>query len=456
MATVVIAKNNTVSDIFLDDLGVGIPASNQRALTDSFTMDEIFTSADLKVPVASGDVTINDGSIDLSVAEGLQHIRYETEFEDEQTLDPHEIDEHSDVPTKPTTGFKLLQVNSGTCEWIDTPSGGGAVALSALQVRRTTSLTVPLAWVDIDFDTTDVEVNDAILEHDNTNRDRFIAKEAGWYEVEMNTEIRTTTETKEVYYRARVNDSSVVTGSEFTVDLYMDETHEISRSFFVYLTPNDYVTIQIYAETGPAGDATLFPEASILLKPLKGMQGDKGDPGSGSTIVVQQDDSTVVAAADTLNFEGFRVTDEGGGKATIDLTDDGGDVYYIDSTRGDKALGVAYLTIGCGRNSSNTTGQYLRTYNGTPMNMTGIPLPYASTLIGITMSEQVNTQTWTAEVRRNGVATVLDSLVLTNAYYEQDMTKNTDFDAGDRIQVYLNGTNINYPQVRLYFRRRKV
>ena len=133
---------------------------------------------------------------------------------------------------------------------------------------------------------------------------------------------------------------------------------------------------------------------------------------------------------------------------------DGDDVYFYDDTR-DKTLGVAVIQIGGGRNNANTTNQYLRTYDGQPFNMSGVTLPFNATLVGISMSGQVNTQSWTAQVRRNGVATVLDSLSITNAYQNYSWSRNVDFSAGDRIQLYMSGTNINYPRVEVFFRRRK-
>jgi hypothetical protein len=133
---------------------------------------------------------------------------------------------------------------------------------------------------------------------------------------------------------------------------------------------------------------------------------------------------------------------------------DGDDVYFYDTTRS-KDLGVAILEIGCGRNSANTTNQYLRTYNGTPMNQTGVALPWDATLIGGAAMGSSNTQTWTVRLRKNDSATNIASLTVTNAYENHVTNANIDFDEGDRIQIYMEGTNINYPQARLYFRRRK-
>lgn len=133
---------------------------------------------------------------------------------------------------------------------------------------------------------------------------------------------------------------------------------------------------------------------------------------------------------------------------------DSGEVYYYDSSRS-KDLGVAVIQIGCGRNSANTTDQYLRTFNGTPMNQTGVALPYDATLIGGSMMGSRNDQSWTVRLRKNGSSTNLASLSITNAYENHVTNSNIDFDAGDRIQIYMEGTNINYPQVRMFFRRRK-
>jgi hypothetical protein len=81
----IIAKNNTGSDIFLEDLGVTIPASSNRTLTDTIEVERITESDDLKTKVTSGDITINDGINDLSISDGLLHIKFETEYEDEST-----------------------------------------------------------------------------------------------------------------------------------------------------------------------------------------------------------------------------------------------------------------------------------------------------------------------------------------------------------------------------------
>jgi len=152
----------------------------------------------------------------------------------------------------------------------------------------------------------------------------------------------------------------------------------------------------------------------------------------------------------TKEYVDFEITTLASGLAYVD----GDDVYFYDSTR-DKDLSVAVTQIGCGRNSANTTTQYLRTFNGIPMNLSGVVLPFDATLVGIGMSGNSNTQSWTAQVGKNDISTVITSLSITNAYENHTWSEDIDFDEGDRIQVRMAGTNISYPQVRLYFRRRK-
>jgi len=129
------------------------------------------------------------------------------------------------------------------------------------------------------------------------------------------------------------------------------------------------------------------------------------------------------------------------------------ELYFYDTSRS-KKLGTSVLHISAGRNNPSASNQYLRISDGAPMNLNGFVLPYDATLIGISMSGRDNNETWTAEIRRNGSVTVLSSLQIVNAYQNYDFTKNVNFDAGDRVMIYLNGTTISYPFVTAYFRRR--
>jgi hypothetical protein len=133
---------------------------------------------------------------------------------------------------------------------------------------------------------------------------------------------------------------------------------------------------------------------------------------------------------------------------------DGDDVYFYDTTRS-KDLGVAVIEVAGARDSVATTNQYLRTFDGLPFNLCGSALPWNATLIGIVMSGEETNQTWTIHIRKNNSTTSLASLTITNAYVNYAWNYNVDFSAGDRIQLYLSGNSIDYPQTKAYFRRRK-
>ena len=129
------------------------------------------------------------------------------------------------------------------------------------------------------------------------------------------------------------------------------------------------------------------------------------------------------------------------------------EVVYYDEDRS-KTLSVSITEYGGGRDSVSMSNQYFRSYDGSPLNLNGYALPWDATLVAISVSGQRSNQTYTVEVRKNDVVAVIDSLTVTNVRENHDATKNTDFNEGDRIQFYCNGTSIDRPLVTAYFRRR--
>jgi len=131
------------------------------------------------------------------------------------------------------------------------------------------------------------------------------------------------------------------------------------------------------------------------------------------------------------------------------------DVYFYDTTRS-KILSVSCIATIAGNNNTNVTNQYLKQVDGIYTNINGFLLPNNTTLVCIVASSKIGINaTWTAEIRKNGSPTVIDSITITNSDRAYDSTKNTDFNAGDIIEIYMNGTGINSPKVILHLRRRK-
>jgi hypothetical protein len=130
-----------------------------------------------------------------------------------------------------------------------------------------------------------------------------------------------------------------------------------------------------------------------------------------------------------------------------------GDIYYYDNVRG-KSLGVSIIQQDAGRNNSNVTNQFLRSEGDVPTNQNGFVLPWNATLVSMSMSGKLNTQTWSVEVRKNGGGIAQDTLTITNQYSNYNEINNIDFNAGDRIMLYCSGTSVDYPYASLFFRRR--
>ena len=83
----IIARNNTGSNISIEDLGITIDTVNDLVLTDIFTMVEVCISKDLKTYIYSDSIIINDGVGWLTIAGGIKHTTLETEFGDDIELD---------------------------------------------------------------------------------------------------------------------------------------------------------------------------------------------------------------------------------------------------------------------------------------------------------------------------------------------------------------------------------
>jgi len=102
-----------------------------------------------------------------------------------------------------------------------------------------------------------------------------------------------------------------------------------------------------------------------------------------------------------------------------------------------------------GRDNSNNSDEYARLGLFSSME-TGYRMGRASTLVGIKI-QTAGVETWTARVRKNGVVTNLASLASGGAIGAQDYTLNIDFVASDYVQVYIDGTSVDRPLIVLEF-----
>lgn len=141
--------------------------------------------------------------------------------------------------------------SGGTEQFGVTPSAGA-------QARRTTNLAVPVTFTDIDFATTDFENDSAVVDHDDvTNLDRITAKVAGFHIVTLQGYIRFGGLGETAAFQLRKNDTTVIPGSEFKVDV---QSLEVAWVITTVYALNDVVEnngshyICIVAHTSAAAD----------------------------------------------------------------------------------------------------------------------------------------------------------------------------------------------------------
>jgi len=99
----------------------------------------------------------------------------------------------------------------------------------------------------------------------------------------------------------------------------------------------------------------------------------------------------------------------------------------------------------------NVTDSYLETEGSVPSNLAGHVVPWDATIVAITAATE-GTETWVAEVRKNGSPAVIASLTMT-AVTKNQAVYGVSVSAGDELQIFCNGTDINRPVVTVYLRK---
>lgn len=232
------------------------------------------------------------------------------------------IDTHSDVDTtsvSPSSGDLLVWDGSN---WAP-QAPPGEDDLITIQVRRATTFTVPNgSYSAIVFSDTDVANDTNILARDATNNERINILD-GTHPVFITHTCSIDKDSDgEVDLRARLNGSTVINGSvqrmKATGGVLTDASTGVISSSFVIpassLSGSDYVTIEAQ---GTGGTPTIEAGATTVAIQLKGPKGEKGDPGSGTQITVENDDSNLGNFSVINLTNGLQATDAGSGQADL-------------------------------------------------------------------------------------------------------------------------------------------
>lgn len=274
MATI-IAKNVGGGEIEVGDLGIILGLGEQITLTDTFETTEIISSADLRAHVEVGDIVINDGSQDLSSTEGIQHLYFETEHEDQDT---------SSIATVPQR---------------------------IIQVRRTTDFTLSATYQTLDFDTVDFQNDATVLGWNISDAPNVHILENGTYCINYSVKAQPESATIDVFARLLRN-GTLIEGSESYSKIYTQEIQQVSRRVYLDCFAGDVITLQMRAE------AACVAVADMLLTVVKeeGVKGTDGKDGRDGS----------VGGAVWLFGSGAPATEIGsGGYSYLDV--DGGNVY---------------------------------------------------------------------------------------------------------------------------------
>jgi hypothetical protein len=192
---------------------------------------------------------------------------------------------------------------------VDTAISGVADDVPCLQLRRTTDYNFQTAWNDVTFDTTDIENNSSILEHDDANTDRILIKESGHYKITYTMPVEPDSTTT-FEGRFMVNDATQIDGSWMHVRDGNDKD-EMSNDFIAYLTAGEYITLQLKASTSD-GDAKADIVVTVIrLRGTRGADGAQGPAGSGSTLNIYKDGDLVAGSPfEAINFASFDFVDQ--------------------------------------------------------------------------------------------------------------------------------------------------
>ena len=181
-----------------------------------------------------------------------------------------------------TAGTNGAQGAQGTAGSNGAQGAQGAEGTSAesatVQARRTTvKNNLPTSWDNLTFDTTDVETDSSVLEHNDSNRERINIKQTGTYRITYSLDVD-----DEVEARVLLNNTTVLPGSwrksGSPSDAVTDLQIVVTACFVAELSAGDYIAVQTLAAT--SAENLLTPgDAVFTCQRIIGVQGPPRPPG---------------------------------------------------------------------------------------------------------------------------------------------------------------------------------
>ena len=487
-----ISNPNAVAFV-ISDLGITIAASATNVvLSNQFSVDDLYLSANLEAAIIAGNLTVEidygTGFAGVSAANytnrdtlaaflNVYEITNENNNEklvdgsDVTTLHIHDGRYYTKANLNATTGAALIGTDQST--WTTISGATVQAALNSINGLFVTGVTLDTAYTNDTDGILNVNGTTKPLKLRSNNVNDIII------ERKLSTDIQPFLQALPASDELQLGSLSVGALAAILTRVMGDLT--INGNLTVVGTVTDTTVNELNitnANIRLRDGATGVAQADASLIVERGTTGADADllwnsgtnrwkaglQGSEQTIALLEANENVTgiwkftgaAAADPnmyLTDKASAPTTNLGAAGEIPMAMIGNVLAVYDKTNSrNRFLSVhrAYMTF-TGRDNANNTSEYARIGDFTS-NQSGGRLMRNATLTGI--SAQTNgAETWTVRVRKNGVVTNLASLALT-AVSGAQAEYNIDFNAGDSVEVYIDGTSIDRPLIRLEFRER--
>lgn len=405
---------NAGSDQLIEDLGITIGAASQLTASDQFTYEELASSDDLRTLVNNSTLVINNGTSDLSAANGVKYLTLYNVQEAEGNF---------------YTQTKLQTSGQASVHWdniTDAPSFGSARWLDPVLARveeiSSAGPGVPvdgMFFIDTDDDHLYKRVAGAWVDQGvPTSGDRVIAL-----------------------------DSTAENIFEWSGSAWVDQGVQLDNDAVMVNDDGDGKQAQyIYEDSVP----TWIKMADIDYGEPNALDGayDQGGAGAGRAITV--DTGPVKLDATSGTNAPLELTQQSSlpttGLAAGQLAVKGGILCVYDGTRS-KWLSTQRVFLIFGR-KGNTSNQYLDFAAGSlTSNNSGYRIPRDATIVSI--SGQLDASgTVNFRLRSNDNASNVATLAISGALGAQDNTIDVNISAGDFLQMYSdNATAVEDPVV---------
>ena len=155
----------------------------------------------------------------------------------------------------------------------------GLITMSALQVRRTTDMTLTNQdeWYDITFNQTDIESNSGALLHNTSNTERIEIGQTGLYKISYQADSVDDAENHRLETRVVINGSDAAINGSYMVNYdFRGEHVPHSGNFMAYLNAGSYITFQAQRLSA---NLIVNETTFTIIKLETGAQGPQGIQG---------------------------------------------------------------------------------------------------------------------------------------------------------------------------------